>query len=157
MTLTSFHPFPRLPPELRLKIWKYGTLVEPQTILLSEVLNAHRSPCPKLMCINRESRAAALKIYFLRLRCVFWCQPRPTGFPLFADLSPERLPADFARSRRVSDGPWQHPPGFAAGKLLLERGVPREVSQRDTSMQGATGADDRVLFQQFSDLLYLGL
>ncbi|KAK8084607.1 hypothetical protein PG997_005878 [Apiospora hydei] len=66
-TLTSFHPFPRLPPELRLEIWEYCALVEPHISPLSGVLKAHRSPCPKLMCINQESRAVALKTYFIRL------------------------------------------------------------------------------------------
>jgi hypothetical protein len=73
-TLTTFHPFPNLPFELRLKIWEHA-LSEPRTVTIScqrEMLDRERrfakaftstTPHPPLLHTNRESRIEALSLY----------------------------------------------------------------------------------------------
>jgi hypothetical protein len=73
-TLTTFHLFPNLPFELRLKIWEYA-ISEPRTVTIScqrEMLDRERrfakaftssTPPPRLLHINRESRFEALSLY----------------------------------------------------------------------------------------------
>ncbi|OBR11769.1 hypothetical protein CH63R_04065 [Colletotrichum higginsianum IMI 349063] len=53
----SFAPFPRLPPELRLKIWNHA--LPPRTLLASH------APNPSLLSVNREARHEALRRYTL--------------------------------------------------------------------------------------------
>ncbi|RDL35788.1 Uncharacterized protein BP5553_06400 [Venustampulla echinocandica] len=74
-TLTTFHPFPALPIEVRLKIWSLY-LSTPRTVTIScnrapiiprQPRTAKSwstdSPTPPLLLLNRESRYEALKIY----------------------------------------------------------------------------------------------
>ncbi|KAF8848696.1 hypothetical protein BDZ45DRAFT_262228 [Acephala macrosclerotiorum] len=81
--LLQFQPFPRLPIELRLKIWRHA-MNEPRLIELewgpdlSEITNSHRGShqwhrvCPRsrqppaLLHTNQESRYEALLVYSLR-------------------------------------------------------------------------------------------
>ncbi|KAK8879851.1 hypothetical protein PGQ11_001145 [Apiospora arundinis] len=79
---TSFLPFPRLPVELRLEIWKYCAVVEPQVVPFPLLLTLGNwremgyNPPPKLMLVNRESHAVALKTYRIRLVVSHYWAPR---------------------------------------------------------------------------------
>jgi 2EXR family len=55
-TASTFHPFPRLPKELRLKIWKHA-LPKRRMITFDETT---RYPPPSIIHTNSESRQAAL-------------------------------------------------------------------------------------------------
>jgi hypothetical protein len=79
-TLTTFHLFPTLPIEIRLKIWSFGLSI-PRTVTISCNREAIRgaprtvkswsnvkswstdTPSPPLLLVNRESRYEALTIY----------------------------------------------------------------------------------------------
>jgi 2EXR family len=74
-TLTTFHLFPTLPIEIRLKIWSFGLLI-PRTVTISckrgDIIRgtpraakswATDTPSPSLLLVNRESRYEALTIY----------------------------------------------------------------------------------------------
>ena len=74
-TLTTFHLFPNLPIEIRLKIWSFDLSI-PRTVTIScirepIIRGAQRTakvwstdtPMPVLLHVNRESRYEALSIY----------------------------------------------------------------------------------------------
>ncbi|KAN0114818.1 hypothetical protein V8E51_004362 [Hyaloscypha variabilis] len=67
--LTEFHPFPRLPSEIRLKIWKLGVPGDGRIVELKyskKIFHAvSPTPTPVLMHVSRETRAEASKHYTL--------------------------------------------------------------------------------------------
>ncbi|RAK99189.1 2EXR domain-containing protein [Aspergillus ibericus CBS 121593] len=82
-TEISFHPFPSLPTELRLQIWRYS-MQRPRLIrvrlLPAEAQGATekyrvvingRSVLSKLLHVNHESREAALEFYRVHIPCEF--------------------------------------------------------------------------------------
>lgn len=69
--MSTFHPFTRLPPELRLHIWDIAAS-EPRVVTLSEFKSKPYSrlynltsftPPPSILHVSRESRSAGLKHY----------------------------------------------------------------------------------------------
>lgn len=153
----SFHPFPRLPPELRLEIWEYCAHVEPQVVPLPEVLRARRPLGPVLMRINRESRAVALKIYFIRLVV----SSKYNWGPLVSHYSPVCLrivyrlaPHDRIVYPAVPGGIHR---GMPWAESLFWREVPGGVPGRDSSMQDATNTDSSMAFLPVPDLFSLDL
>ncbi|KFY69723.1 hypothetical protein V498_10428 [Pseudogymnoascus sp. VKM F-4517 (FW-2822)] len=65
--LTSFHLFPRLYPELRLKIWHFALDVGPRVVTIHYEPTTHSfrtpTPPPALLHTNRESRHEAQRAY----------------------------------------------------------------------------------------------
>ncbi|KAK7963522.1 hypothetical protein PG988_010496 [Apiospora saccharicola] len=57
--MSAFHPFPRLPFELRQHIWAMST--EPRLIVIGKVISERRRPPPPLLGVCREARAYLLR------------------------------------------------------------------------------------------------
>jgi 2EXR family len=94
-TLTTFHLFPTLPIEIRLKIWSFNLSI-PRTVTIScnreaIIRGAPRTakswatdtPSPPLLLVNRESRYEALTIYAPYFTTL--SSPRPIYLSFFQD------------------------------------------------------------------------
>jgi hypothetical protein len=94
-TLTTFHLFPTLPIEVRLKIWSFDLSI-PRTVTIScnregIIRGAPRTakswatdtPSPPLLLVNRESRYEALTIYAPYFTTL--SSPRPIYLSFFQD------------------------------------------------------------------------
>jgi hypothetical protein len=95
-TLTTFHLFPTLPIEIRLKIWSFDLSI-PRTITIScnreaIIRGVPRSakswtsdtPSPSLLLVNRESRYEALSIYASHFTTL--SSPRPMYLSFAQDV-----------------------------------------------------------------------
>lgn len=66
---TGFHPFPRLPPELRLIVWSFSFtprvvyVMEPELLITKRKRRNEYSACPPILHVSREARSVALKHY----------------------------------------------------------------------------------------------
>jgi hypothetical protein len=94
-TLTTFHLFPALPTEVRLKVWSFNLSI-PRTVTIScnresIIRGAPRTakswatdtPPPPLLHVNRESRYEALTIYAPYFTTM--SSPRPIYLSFFQD------------------------------------------------------------------------
>jgi hypothetical protein len=85
----EFTKFPKLPPELRLRIWSHS-LPDPRIVTIERILTRpkdYRVSCqnrvPGTLLVNRESREVALKRYSLR----FMTFENVYGPPVYFDFS----------------------------------------------------------------------
>ncbi|KFY31581.1 hypothetical protein V493_00969 [Pseudogymnoascus sp. VKM F-4281 (FW-2241)] len=94
-TLSSFHLFPTLPVEIRVKIWSL-LLSIPRTVICTQIVFTHATPrvitkvfdtdtpSPPLLYVNRESRYEALAIYAPYFATT--SNPRPIYLSLSQDV-----------------------------------------------------------------------
>lgn len=99
----EFNRFPKLPPELRLKIWAHA-LPDPRIMAIESVpprtkdyLISCKDRIPSTLLVNRESREVALKRYSLR----FLTFENVYGPPVYFDFG-----RDIVCVNKCSDGWW---------------------------------------------------